>query len=146
MNARWLILVLGLAPAALAAEGLSGDNAPNAVAAPIVHAGMAEASAVMAQAHPHHHATPSGRGASPSTRAYRQANERMHKDMAIRFTGDADKDFAAGMIPHHQGAIDMAKVVLAHGKDPEIRKLAEDIISAQEKEIAQLKAILQRLK
>lgn len=76
---------------------------------------------------------------TPSTRAYKQANDKMHRDMAIRFTGDADRDFVAGMIAHHQGAIDMAKVVLEHGRDAEIRKLAQEIIAAQEKEIAQMK-------
>ena len=59
--------------------------------------------------------------------------------MPMDFTGDADIDFARGMIPHHQGAIDMAKALLAYGNDPEIRKLAEDIIAAQEKEIALLR-------
>jgi uncharacterized protein (DUF305 family) len=68
----------------------------------------------------------------------------MHKDMAISFSGNADADFAKGMIPHHQGAIDMAKVVLAHGKDPELRKLATDIIAAQDKEIAFMQAWLKK--
>jgi uncharacterized protein (DUF305 family) len=68
----------------------------------------------------------------------------MHRDMEIRFTGNADRDFAAGMIPHHQGAIDMARIVLRHGRDAEMRKLAEDIIRAQEAEIAQLRAFLAR--
>lgn len=80
--------------------------------------------------------------ASASTKAYQAINDAMHKDMSIAFTGDADIDFVKGMIPHHQGAVDMAKVVLAHGTDPKIRALAEAVVKAQEEEIAFMKAWL----
>lgn len=75
----------------------------------------------------------------PSSQAFKAANDRMHADMAVPLTGNADVDFVRGMIPHHQGAIDMARIVLEHGKDPEIRKLAEGVVQAQEGEIAMMK-------
>lgn len=77
--------------------------------------------------------------ANPASAAFAAANAKMHRDMNIRFSGDADVDFARGMIAHHQGAIDMAKVLLAHGKDPEMRKLAEEVVKAQESEIVFMK-------
>lgn len=65
-------------------------------------------------------------------------NDKMHRDMAITYTGNVDVDFVRGMIAHHQGAIDMAKVVRAFGSDMQIRELAEAIIAAQEAEIAMM--------
>jgi uncharacterized protein (DUF305 family) len=64
---------------------------------------------------------------------------KMDHDMAAApMTGNVDHDFASMMIPHHQGAIDMAEVELKSGHDPEMRRLAEDIIKAQKIEIAQM--------
>jgi uncharacterized protein (DUF305 family) len=78
----------------------------------------------------------------PATKAYAAAMDKMMADMMVAYMGDPDVDFARGMIPHHQAAIDMAKVQLEFGKDPEMRKLAEAVIAAQEAEIATLKAWL----
>lgn len=82
--------------------------------------------------------------AGPSSKAYAEANAKMHQEMDITYTGDADVDFVHGMIAHHQGAIDMARVVLQYGKDPELKKLAGEIIAAQEGEIAFMKGWLEK--
>jgi uncharacterized protein (DUF305 family) len=80
----------------------------------------------------------------PASLAFHAINAKMHEGMAITFTGNADVDFVKGMIPHHQGAVDMAKTVLAFGKDPEVKKLAEGVIKAQETEIAFMKEWLKK--
>jgi uncharacterized protein (DUF305 family) len=105
---------------------------------------MAAAPAAWAQnTDPHAgHTMAASADASPSSAAYEAANTKMHKDMSVALTGDADRDFLAGMIPHHQGAIDMAEVVLKYGKDPKVKKLAQGIIRAQKHEIAMMQAWL----
>ena len=74
-----------------------------------------------------------------------QAMERMHKDMGIAPSGDPDRDFAAMMIPHHQGAVDMAKVELQFGKNPVLRRLAQGIIVEQLQEIEVMQRELRQL-
>ena len=82
--------------------------------------------------------------ASPADKAFAASMKTMMTDMNVKPTGRPDKDFVLMMIPHHQGAIDMAKVELQYGTDPELRQLATDIVAAQEKEIAQMKAWLEK--
>jgi uncharacterized protein (DUF305 family) len=111
--------------------------------AALLAATIALSGAALAQhSHSGHGTTPANSKDSAATAAYKAANMKMHKEMEISFSGDADVDFVRGMIPHHQGAIDMAKVVLAHGKDPALKTLATGIIAEQEKEIATMRAWL----
>jgi uncharacterized protein (DUF305 family) len=65
--------------------------------------------------------------------------KKMMKDMAVKPTGDVDLDFVAMMVPHHQGAIDMALAVLRYGRNPQIRRLAQEIIVTQQQEIAAMR-------
>jgi hypothetical protein len=67
---------------------------------------------------------------------------RMHRAMEIAPSGDPDRDFARMMIPHHQGAIDMALVQLKYGRDPRVRRLAQAVIVEQGQEIAYLRTLL----
>lgn len=81
---------------------------------------------------------------SAGSKALAEANASMHSAMSMEMTGDVEVDFMRAMIPHHQGAIDMAKIVIENGKDPEVRKLAEEIVKAQEAEIAFMKTWLEQ--
>ena len=74
-----------------------------------------------------------------------EAMRRMDREMARAHTGDADRDFASMMIPHHQGAIDMARAELLYGRDPVLRRLAEGIIVEQQQEIELMRRELERM-
>ena len=67
------------------------------------------------------------------------AMKKMMSGMAVKPTGDVDADFVAMMVPHHQGAIDMAVAVLRYGRNAQIRRLAQEIIVTQQEEIAAMR-------
>jgi Domain of unknown function (DUF305) len=71
-----------------------------------------------------------------------KAMSKMMAGMAVKPSGDIDRDFAAMMIPHHQGAIDMAQAELRHGKNEQLRRIAQEIIVDQLQEIAAMKLAL----
>ena len=104
---------------------------------------------VMAQSHMQHQMEPASMqktaaSDSASTKAFKETHMKMMKDMDITYSGNPDADFVRGMIPHHQGAIDMAKVQLQHGKNAQMRRMAAGIIKDQEREIAQMQAWLKK--
>lgn len=74
----------------------------------------------------------------PAITEFKDAMDIMHRDMNIAYSGDADVDFVCGMIPHHQGAIDMAFTQLRFGNDPEVIKLARNIIRSQKSDIGRM--------
>jgi uncharacterized protein (DUF305 family) len=69
---------------------------------------------------------------------------RMHVAMHVAPSGDPDRDFARMMVPHHQGAIDMALLELRFGKDERLRRLAQGIITEQGQEIQVMRSILEQ--
>jgi len=95
-----------------------------------------------------------GRGSTAGDEGYPAFLDRLNADMdrmhhgmhAMTPSGSADIDFLAMMIPHHQGAVDMAAAVLAHGRDPLVRSIAESILAAQSSEIAGMRGRLGTLR
>ena len=93
--------------------------------------------------HSAHQAAGGGQGGGAKTGFEAEMNTgmaRMMNDMhSPGYTGKPDTDFLAMMIPHHEGAVEMARLVLIHGRDPMVRQLAEDIIASQTVEIAAMR-------
>ncbi|MBD8651117.1 MULTISPECIES: DUF305 domain-containing protein [unclassified Rhizobium] len=101
--------------------------------------------ALSEQQHQHHQPEPAGENeaADAFSASMKAAMEKMHAGMmSVPETGNPDRDFLAQMIPHHQGAVDMAKAVLVSTKDPQIRNLAQSIITEQTYEIQLMHTML----
>ena len=103
---------------------------------------VAAAAPALAQAHQHGGAAPRA-AALAHVAEYQAALDRMHAPMAEGARDpDPDAAFVRGMIPHHQGAIDMARIALKYAKDDRIKSWANDVIREQQREIAEMEAWL----
>jgi hypothetical protein len=91
----------------------------------------------------HQAAAPAEQSAAGEEASFLKENEvamtKMMNDMAVKPTGDVDRDFVAMMAPHHQGAIDMAVIELRYGKNERLRRIAQEIIVEQMQEIEAMK-------
>jgi len=104
----------------------------------------AQERAAMPAAQQHAHSGPRALAAATDNEAdFFAANDtamnKMMADMTVAPTGDIDRDFVAMMVPHHQGAIDMALTILRFGKSEQLKRLAQEIIVTQQQEIAAMK-------
>jgi hypothetical protein len=70
------------------------------------------------------------------------AMSKMMGDMSVKPSGDVDRDFVAMMIPHHQGAIDMAQAELRYGTNEQLRRIAQEIVVEQQQEIVAMRVAL----
>lgn len=123
------------------------------IAAGTLAIALAAATALLALAHDGPHSGPKNcetpaavvGGEGPFLAENDAAMKKMMSGMAARPTGDVDGDFVAMMVPHHQGAIDMAVAVLRYGRNAQIRRLAQEIIVTQQQEIAAMRLVGQPL-
>jgi hypothetical protein len=115
------------------AAALSLGASPGAGAHDLGHAEHGAATAAPASAFPQE---------APFLAENAAAMDKMMADMHVKPTGDVDADFVAMMVPHHQGAIDMALAVLRYGKNEQLRRLAQEIIVTQQQEIAAMRLAL----
>jgi len=117
------------------------------IAAGTLAIALAAATALLALAHDGPHSGPKNcekpaadvGGEGPFLAENDAAMKKMMSGMAVRPTGDVDGDFVAMMVPHHQGAIDMAVAVLRYGRNAQIRRLAQEIIVTKQQEIAAMR-------
>jgi uncharacterized protein (DUF305 family) len=96
--------------------------------------------ATLGSAHDHPAAAPGS--PSPFYGEMAEADATMHRDMTVAPSGDLDRDFLRMMVPHHQGAIDMALLVLKYGRDERVKRLAQSIVVQQGEEITYMRTLL----
>lgn len=140
LSATALMLVLGSAIFVVAVTfGASTGAAKEGALAPVDLAAAAMAASVC---------TSTGEGVGSEFRRDMDEgmNRMMHDMHSLGYSGDVDVDFLAMMVPHHQGAVDMARLVLLHGRDPATRVLAEEIIATQTIEIQSMQRRLVALR
>jgi hypothetical protein len=107
------------------------------------HAEAAAAPAAFWRGQEHYHGRSAGGPQNQPTAAMMSSMDRMHAEMnRTKMTGDVDTDFLTMMVPHHQSAVEMAQVYLQSGRDPELRRLAERIVSSQHDEIRYMQSRL----
>ncbi len=94
------------------------------------------------------HSTPGSSTAhTPAWSEWNSSIEKMHDDMSsVKESNNADRDFVNLMLPHHQAALEMAKAELLYGKDPQMRRLAQEIVTDQQSEIDLMQRWLQQHK
>lgn len=145
----WPLLGVLAAVAALAIAVFDGFAGAAAQEATHAHHGApgAPSAAGASAMESHMEMPPPGPGADAfESEMYRDMVKMMRDMHAPGYSGDRDVDFLAMMIPHHQGAIDMARLVLIHGKDPLTRSLAAEIIASQQAEIEAMQGRLAALR
>lgn len=120
----WTVISAGVFALVSGGAAVAHDHHPDAGAATSKGAGEAAAAAAAER---------------PFLAENDAAMTRMMADMAITPTGDVERDFVAMMVPHHQGAMDMAAAVLRHGHNETLRRLAQEIIVTQQQEIAAMR-------
>lgn len=113
---------------------------PSAARSAALAAALIAAPALAHDPASHAHSAPvSGEPVTPFIAENNAAMDKMMAAMAVKPTGDVERDFVEMMIPHHQGALDMAQAYLRHGKDERLKRIAQEIIVGQLQEIAAMR-------
>lgn len=121
-----LALSFAIAFASLSGSAYAQDNTQHSMAGMSMPSDASPASA-------------SSEDMSESSQAFRAADRHMMQQMASPYSGSTDRDFVEHMMPHHEGAVAMAKIELQYGKDPALKRMARDIIKSQDEEIVFMK-------